>query len=52
MHTKIASFVGGCYGFCKKITANLLTRVGFYIPTDLLHSGYMGSITYGMKKSR
>ncbi|MGN0174558.1 MAG: hypothetical protein ACI39F_08965 [Acutalibacteraceae bacterium] len=31
----------------KKITTNLLTRVGFSMPTDLLKSGYIGSITYG-----
>ncbi len=34
----------------KKITANLLTRVGFYMPTDLLKSGYIGSITYENEK--
>ncbi len=35
----------------KKITANLLTRTGFSkMPADLLHSGYIGSITYGNEK--
>ncbi len=30
----------------KKITTNLLSRVGFSMPTELLKSGYIGSITY------
>ena len=31
----------------KKITTNLVGRVGFIMPTELRHSGYIGSITYG-----
>ena len=34
----------------KKITTNLVSRIGFYMPTECLHSGYIGSITYKGQK--